>query len=345
MRVEMRRLGRSQQELSVLGYGAWVTGADTASRTIDVDSLSRAIEVALDAGITWVDTAEIYAGGLSEEIVGRALRPVRDDVFVSTKVAPAGAGSGMRPGDIARAIRQSLGRLGTDHVDLYQLHWHGPAVPLEDTWGAMRELVEGGLVRFAGVSNFDRGLIERCLAAGPVDSVQNQLSLLHRDDEAGLLHWLKAEGIGYLAYGPLAFGLLSGGVTTSTTFGRRDWRSGGPARYETNYYKELYSPGRRERHLAFVGDLARLTEELELPLPVLALRWVLDRPGVTAVVGGSLNPEHVRTNALAGRARIETSARARIDELLALHYGVVAARSETTEGVTEWPSQSGSIPG
>lgn len=336
--VEMRRLGKSDRDLSVLGYGAWVTGADTASRVIDGDSLLVAIWAGLDAGITWIDTAEIYASGLSEELVGRAVRGVRDWVLIATKVAPAGAGSGMRPSEISIAARASLQRLGIDHIDLYQLHWHDPSVPLEETWGAMRRLVEDGLVRLIGVSNFDRSLIERCLDEGHVDTVQNQFSLLHRDDSRGLLGWISARGIGYLAYGPLAFGLVSGAVGPTTRFDRSDWRSGGPARYEANYYGELFAVGSRERHLAFVADLARLAEEAGLSVPVLALRWVLDQPGVTAAVTGSLRPEHIATNARAGSVQLDPSARARVEDLLTRHYGA------RIDGET-WRTRSNSIPG
>jgi len=313
----MRRLGASSRKVSVLGYGAWATGADTASGSIDPDAFVRAIGVALDSGMTWIDTAELYAAGLSEEFVGRAVRAQRDDVFLATKVAPAGAGSGMRPEDIRSAIAGSLRRLGTDHVDLYQLHWHDPLVPLEESWGAMRGVVDEGLARFVGVSNFGLELIDRCLGVGPVDTVQNQLSLLHRGERAELLDRLGERGIGYLGYGSLAFGLLSGGVSEATRFEEWDWRSGRPAPFERNYFKEHFAPERIGSNLAMVRDLTELAGELGLPLAVVALRWALEQPGLTALVVGSLNPDHIRANALAGSIRLDPSVLARIDELLA----------------------------
>ncbi|MGQ0669139.1 MAG: aldo/keto reductase [Actinomycetota bacterium] len=317
--METRRLGGSDRELSVLGYGAWVTGADPDSRAIDRETFDRAIRTALDAGMTWIDTAELYAGGLSEVLVGRAVRGCRDDVFIVTKVAPAGAGSGLRRSEIRMAIEASLRRLETDWVDLYLLHWYDPGTSLEESWGAMCELVDDGLARLVGVSNFGRELVERCLAVGQVDAVQNQLSLLHRDDRAELAEWLAGHGIGYLAYGSLAFGLLSGGVTDAARFDERDWRSGRPAKYEANYYAELFAHGRIERNLAFARDLARLADELDLPVSVLALRWVLEQGGVTSLVAGSLSPDHIRTNALAGDVALDASALERIDDLLARH--------------------------
>jgi aryl-alcohol dehydrogenase-like predicted oxidoreductase len=314
-RVEMRSLGASGQRISVLGYGAWVTGADTASTSLDAADVEGCIRTALDAGITWIDTAEIYANGGSEEVVGRAIREVRDDVVLVTKVAPSGAGSGMRPDDLTHAIAGSLRRLGTDRVDLYLLHWNDPSVPVEETWGGMADLVGQGLVRWVGVSNFGDELIRRCLAVAPVHAVENQLSLLHRDDE-GLAARLSAQGIAYLAYGALGFGLLSRRVTPATALDPSDWRAGRFARHESNYYEELFAPGRIDRSHAFALALSAIADSTGVSAPVLALRWVIERPGVTAAVVGSTNVEHLRTNALAGTLRLDAATAARIEELL-----------------------------
>lgn len=315
----MRPFGSSGVELSVLGHGAWVTGADTAGRAIDEAALTRAMQAALDLGFTWLDTAEIYATGRSEELVGQIVAPVRDRVFVVTKVAPAGAGSGMRPHELRRAIQGSLRRLATDHVDLYLLHWRDDSVPLEETWGAMVELVGAGLARFVGVSNFGREDIERCLSVGPVHALENQLSLLHPDE--GIVGWARARGIAYFAYGALAFGLLSGRVTRNSRLDPSDWRGGAPARYESNYYDELFAQGKLERHHAFVEELRALATELGVSPSVLALRWVLGLPGVTAAAIGSLNPEHLRANAVAGQVRMAPSALTQVTDLVARHYG------------------------
>jgi aryl-alcohol dehydrogenase-like predicted oxidoreductase len=318
--MQMRRFGGSDEELSTLGFGAWVTGADTFITSLDEDALGQAIRAALDAGVTWIDTAEIYAGGLSEEIVGRVLTAAGEDLFVSTKVAPRDAGTGMRPEEIAQAIRASLRRLGRERVDLYLLHWHDPSIPLEDSWGAMTQLMDEGLARFIGVCNFDRRLVARCLTVGPVHAVQNQLSVLHRADApaalggSGLIGWLAERGIGYLAYGSLAFGLLSGAVTEATRFDEADWRSG-HARWEGNYYEELFAAGRLEERVAFVRELSTLAGELEIPLTVFALRWVLEQPGVTALVMGSRSPAHIRANAAAGRVTLGSAVLARVDDL------------------------------
>jgi methylglyoxal reductase len=243
---------------------------------------------------------------------------VRDDVFIVTKVAPGEAGNGIRPGDLSDAIHGSLRRLGTDRVDLYLLHWHDPSVPLEETWPAMTALVEEGLARAVGVSNFGSDLIGRCLSVGPVDAVQNQMSLLHRNDE-GLAASLSNRGVSFIAYGALAFGLLSGRVRAGTSLGSSDWRAGRFARYESNYYEELFAPGRIERSQSFAQGLATLAHAVGVPAPVLALRWVIERQGVTATIIGSLDPAHIRTNAQAGAVRLDPETTKAIDDLLERH--------------------------
>ena len=126
------------------------------------------MRAALDAGINWIDTAEVYGDGVSESLVGRAIEGRRDDVIVASKVAPEPEGSGFRPDRIAAACEASLARLGTDRIDLYQLHWPDDSgVPVEESWGAMAALQDAGKVRWIGVSNFDRALIERCEADAP----------------------------------------------------------------------------------------------------------------------------------------------------------------------------------
>ena len=212
--MEMRQLGAGGPEISVVGFGAWEAGGVHGGPNSSEQEVTAAIHAGLDAGMTWVDTAEVYGDGVSEQIVGRAVAR-RDDVLVFTKVAPD-EGSGLAAGQVRGAIDASLQRLGRDHVDLYQVHWPSGDVPIEETWGAMAELVAAGKARWIGVSNFDRALIERCQAIHPVASVQNEFSRLHQGDRDELLPWLAGQGIGYLAYSPLAAGRLTGADRKST---------------------------------------------------------------------------------------------------------------------------------
>ena len=308
--MEMRKLGQMGPEISVVGYGAWEAGGEVWGE-VPVEQIMNAMEAALDSGMNWFDTAEVYGEGQSERMVGRFLNGRRDKILIFTKVAPDG--TGVRPDQIRKAILQSLKRLRTDYVDLYQIHWPAHDVPVEDYWGAMAGLQDEGLTRFIGVSNFDRSLIERCLAIRHVDSVQNQFSLLIQRDRDDLLPWLEERGIGYLAYGPLAYGLLTGAVTKETKFDDDDWRSG--KKWNIGYYEYLFAPGKFERNLDLVDRLRPIADRLGVPMSSLALRAAIETAGVTGVIAGSRNPDHVRSNAAAGTLKLDGKTLEEIDDI------------------------------
>jgi aryl-alcohol dehydrogenase-like predicted oxidoreductase len=264
--------------------------------------------------MTWIDTAEVYGDGRSEELVGQATAGLGDDVLIFTKVAPKPAGSGFRAEQVKGAIQGSLERLGRDQVDLYQLHWPDLSVPVEETWTAMAELQDAGLVRHIGVSNFDRVLVERCLAIRHVDSVQNEFSLFRREDSRRLLPWLDEHGVGYLAYGPLAFGLLTGAVQEDTTFHDGDWRSGTMG---MSSYDRLFAPRVRAKNLEKVDRLRPIAERLGTDLAALTLRWAIEQRGVSAAIAGSRNPRHVRGNAAAGDLRLDEKTLQEVEAIFA----------------------------
>ena len=214
--MRTHRLGSQGPQLSVIGYGAWEAGGTAWGPNASEEAVIGAMQAALDAGITWIDTAEVYGDGVSESLVGRAIAGHREAVVVASKVAPRPEGTGFRPEQIRSACDASLARLGVEAIDIYQLHWPDDDVPIEESWGAMAELVDAGKVRWIGVSNFDRARIERCQAIRHVDSLQQEFSMLRRDD-ADLIAWCGEHGIGVLSYGPLAFGLLTGTITLETT--------------------------------------------------------------------------------------------------------------------------------
>jgi aryl-alcohol dehydrogenase-like predicted oxidoreductase len=305
--MRTRRLGSTGPELSVIGYGAWEAGgADWGPNESD-EAVIGAIRAALDAGIDWIDTAEVYGNGVSERLVGRAVAGRRDEVLIATKVAPATEGSGFRPEQVRAACDGSLGRLGVGHIDLYQLHWpDGTGVPIEDTWGAMCELQDAGKVRHLGVSNFDRELIERCEAIRHVDSLQQEFSLLVRGD-AKLIAWCGDQGTGVVTYSPLAAGLLTGALSRETAFADGDWRAG---------EESLFSPGALGRNLAVVKGLRPIAEGLGISVSQLSLAWNVAQPGVTSAIAGSRNPEHVRSNAAAGDVDLDGETLAAVDALV-----------------------------
>ncbi len=246
--------------------------------------------------------------------MGQAIGDGRD-VVVATKVAPGPTGTGFRPEEVRAACEASLKRLGIDVIDLYQLHWRDESgVPVEDTWGAMAALVDDGLVRHIGVSNFDRDLIERCEAIHHVESLQPQLSMLRLENRE-LIAWCGERGTGVVCYGPLAYGLLTGAITEETTFGPGDWRNG---RTGVGYYRRLFAPGKLERSLAVVDGMRPIAQRLGITVGRLALGWVVAQPGVTAAIAGSRNPEHVRANAAAGDVELDQETLDQLEALLPL---------------------------
>lgn len=314
-----RRLGSQGPELSAIGYGAWEAGMGSEWGVAPPqEQILSAIRRALDVGIDWIDTAERYGEGRSEELVGRAVNGRRDDVLIATKVAPAPWGSGFKPDEVAGACRRSLGRLGTDRIDLYQLHWpDDTGVPIEETWGAMAGLVEEGLVRFLGVSNFDRELIERCEAIRHVDSAQQEFSMVSLS-ERELIRWCGEVGTGVVTYAPLGYGMLSGAITMDTTFEEGDHRAPGG-----DTWSELFVPEQRERALALVDAMRPVAERLGVTPAQLALAWNVMQPGVTSAIAGSRDPDHVDMNAAAGDIELDAETLAELDALLPLGPTIV----------------------
>jgi methylglyoxal reductase len=313
--VQRRTLGARGPEISVVGFGAWEAGGDVWGPNQSEDRVIEALHAGFDAGIDWVDTAEVYGDGTSELLVGRAVAGRGGGVRVATKVAPRPDGTGFRPDEVRRACRQSLQRLGIDRIDLYQLHWTADDVPIEDTWSAMAGLVDEGLVRSIGVSNHDRDLIERCLAIRHVDSLQPHFSMLHLKHR-DLIRWCGGQGIGVICYGPLAFGLLTGAITLETEFDPRDWRSG--KRWQGDYYRAMFARGKKERSLTVVEGMRPIADRLGITVAQLALAWTVHQPGVTAAIAGSRNPDHVRQNAGAGDVVLDDVTLKELDELLPL---------------------------
>jgi aryl-alcohol dehydrogenase-like predicted oxidoreductase len=309
--MRMKRLGTEGPEISVVGFGAWEAGGDVWGPNQSDDEAVEAMQAGLDAGISWIDTAEVYGDGKSEELVGRAIEGRRDEVVVATKVAPRPDGTGFRREEVRAACEASLKRLGTDRIDLYQLHWPDDDVPVEETWEAMAGLVEEGLVRNVGVSNFDEGLIERCQAIRHVDLLQPHFSMLHLRN-GDLIRWCGDRGIGVVTYGSLAYGLLTGAITMETEFDDQDWRSG--RRGEGEYYRRLFAEGKKERSLAVVDALRPIAERLGISVSQLALAWIFHQPGVTSAIAGSRNPRHVRANAEAGRVELDRDTLREIEE-------------------------------
>lgn len=308
--MQTRKLGGA--EISVIGFGAWEAGGGTWGEGPGDEGSIAAIRAGIEAGITWIDTAEIYGRGRSEEVVGRAIAGMDPKPFIATKVGASMSGYSAK--GVRRGAEGSLKRLGVDVIDLYQVHWPSGRWPLETTWEAMAGLVEDGLVRHVGVSNFDRAQIERCEAIRHVDSLQNHFSMLHHGTGPDLFPWCEQNGTAVLAYGPLAYGLLTGTIGMDHEFAEDDWRGGDEG---TSYYREFFAPRARRRHLDKIDRMRPIADQHGISMSQLALAWVVAQTGVTSAIAGSRNPGHVRTNAEAGDVVLDRATLDLLDEILA----------------------------
>ncbi len=308
----MRRLGSEGPEISVVGFGAWEAGGMAWGPNPPDDQTIEAMHTAIETGVNWIDTAEVYGGGRSEELVGQAVVG-HDDVLIFTKLAPKPNGSGFDSQGVRAGAEASLKRLGKEVIDLYQLHWPDREIEIEETWEAMAGLVESGLVKHIGVSNFGIDLIERCEKIRHVDSLQPPFSMLRNEPRDELLPFCKDNGTGTIAYGPLGYGLLTGAITKDTEFGDDDWRGGG---HGMSAYEILFAPERLEKNLAFVDALKPMAERVGCTLAQLALAWVFHQEGGTAAIAGSRSPKHVAENSAAGDVELDDGTLAEIDGLL-----------------------------
>lgn len=311
--MQTKKLGSEGPAISVIGYGSWEAGGSGWGPNPPDEQVIEAIHAGIRAGVNWVDTAEIYGRGKSEELVGRALKD-QQDTLVFTKLAPKPSGSGFAKDEVRKGVEGSLDRLGRDHIDLYQLHWPDDEVAVEETWSEMAEIKEEGLVSFIGVSNFDRELIERCEKIAHVDSLQPHFSLLHTRGRGDLFPFCKENGTGIICYGPMAYGLLTGAVTTETGFSDDDWRSG--KNKMQGYYDQFYAPGVFEQNLEVVEQLRPIADRLNIGLAQLSLAWVFHQEGVTGAIAGSRQPHHVEENAASGSIVLDAKDLDEIDSII-----------------------------
>ena len=304
--MEKRALGSLQ--VSVVGVGCNNFGS-----RLDQAGTNDVVGAAIDAGINFFDTADIYGGTKSEEMLGRALGKWRDEFVIASKFGMPidDTHFGASPAYVRAACDDSLRRLGTDHIDLYQLHYPDDTVPIAETLGALHELIEQGKVREIGCSNFSVAQLQEAKSAagdGPAFvSVQNQYSLLERAPERdGVLDVCDSLGVGFLPFYPLANGLLTGKV-----------RPGAPLPENSRLAK--MAP---ERSVYWLGDelqakvaaLLDFADEIEVPILSLAFSWLLSHGAISSVIAGASNADQIRANAGAPR-ELSADVVARLNEL------------------------------
>jgi aryl-alcohol dehydrogenase-like predicted oxidoreductase len=291
--MRYRKLGDSDLMVSVVGLGCNNFGS-----RVDADRTRAVVHAALDAGINLFDTADVYGeGGRSEEYLGAALKGLRDGAVIATKFGYDRPGAKeLEPRRyLAQAVEASLRRLGTDQIDLYQLHWPDPDTPIEETLSALDDLVRAGKVRYVGHSNLagwqvaDAAWIARTRGLAPFVSAQNHYNLLHREVEAELVPACQRFGLGLLPYFPLASGLLTG-----------KYRRGAAAPPGTRLSAERFAARLADAPWDTIEALEGYAAERRLGLLDVATGWLAAQPTVVSVIAGATTPEQVRANVAAG---------------------------------------------
>jgi aryl-alcohol dehydrogenase-like predicted oxidoreductase len=311
--MEYRPLGKSGIDASVIGFGAWAIGGWMWGGTSESDAIA-AVHAAIESGINLIDTAPVYGFGTSEEIVGKAITDRRDSVVLATKCGMVwhtdkgdhafdsdeqrirnGADERhvykyLGPESIRYEVEQSLRRLGVETIDLYQTHWQESTTPREDTMAVLLKLKEEGKIRAIGVSNITPKQLDEYRKVGTVDSDQELFSMLDRDREKDLLPYCERESIAFLAYSPLAQGLLTGKVGPDRDFSEGDQRK----------TKPRFSTENRRKVQAMLEEIKPIAEQHNVTLAQLALAWTYHQPGCSHVLAGARNPQQAEENAAAG---------------------------------------------
>ncbi|MEO6971524.1 MAG: aldo/keto reductase [Chthoniobacterales bacterium] len=303
--MEKRKIG--SLEVSVAGLGC----IDFGWR-IDANETVKVVTAALDAGINFFDTADIYGNGQSEEFLGRALGRRREDVFIATKFGldMGDERKGAQPAYVQEAAEASLRRLGTDRIDLYQLHRPDPATPIADTLGALQELVRQGKVREIGCSNFSVEQIREAAAAAPTGanfvSVQNELSLIQREAAGDVVPECATSGLAFLPYFPLASGLLTGKY-------RRGLKPPVETRASNQWGPQVFT----DKNLKLVEKLIVFAQSRNHTLLDLALAWLLAQPPVASVIAGARRADQIRDNVAAIGWQLTSADLFEIEDILA----------------------------
>jgi aryl-alcohol dehydrogenase-like predicted oxidoreductase len=306
--MQSRQLGNSDVSVSPIIFGAWAIGGWMWGGNEEKDSLD-AIRSAVDHGINTIDTAAVYGMGHSEELVGKAIKGIRDRVVIATKCGmrwnsaegsdpwPQKDNAGReviirknaRPDSIAYECEQSLKRLGVDVIDLYQIHWPDTSTPVEESIRTMVKLQEQGKIRAIGVSNYDVQWLNGATSVAPIASLQPPYSLIQRKIESQILPFCRQNNIGVIVYSPLERGLLTGKVTPDREFPPGDHRAG----------HKYFTPENRRRVLAALEKIRPIAGRHKASFAQVVINWTVHEPGITAALVGARNAEQTAHNAAA----------------------------------------------
>ena len=322
--MEYRQFGQTGLRVSAIGFGCWEIGG-TYGR-IDESHFAEAVHRAVAYGINCFDTAEAYGMGISERALARALGGRRKDVVVVTK---GGVGYPDAPNRrdstrhrLTAALDNSLKNLGTDHVDVYLVHWPDVNTPFEETMRALDDAVRHGKTRYVGVSNFRLSQLDECTAVRRIDVVQYGWNMFDRRMQREIFPWCQSHGVGVMAYGSLAYGLLSGTFHAGMTFDETDWRAKRGTLGTLNLFRTMFGPDYFGRNLAAVDELKGIAARHGKTLPQLALGWTMSNQTVSTSLVGFRRPEEVEENLGALGWKLSAEELAEIDAIFARHHAV-----------------------
>jgi aryl-alcohol dehydrogenase-like predicted oxidoreductase len=320
-----RKLGTTDLELSVVGFGAWAIGGgqwEYSWGPQDDKESATAIIRALELGINWIDTAAVYGLGHSEEVIGKVLKEYTSQrPIIATKCGISWDSQGkvnrwVDAKQVRREVEASLRRLDVETIDLYQVHWPNPDENIEDVWTEMAKIVKEGKARHIGVSNYSISQLSRIIPIHPVASLQPRYSMIHRDIEEDVLPFCKTHHIGVICYSPMGKGLLTGKMTLDriAALAPDDHRRNDP-----DYNSPLL-----DRHLNLVEALRPIAQRNGRTLAQLALAWVLRKSEVTAAIAGARHANQVEETAKAGDWRLSVQDIEEIGELIEKYESAAA---------------------
>jgi aryl-alcohol dehydrogenase-like predicted oxidoreductase len=322
--MEFRQFGQTGIQISAIGFGCWEIGGGYGS--IEETEFIKAINRALDVGINSFDTAEAYGFGASEKSLAKALGSRRKEAVITTKFG-VGYPDATNYRDSSRkrvmeSIEKSLKALETDYVDVYLIHWPDRSIPFEEPMRALDDLVKQGKARAVGLSNFKLSEIETCMKTRRVDVVQYCWNMFDRRMQKEIFPYCRQNNIGVMAYGSLAYGMLTGTFNEEMTFDKGDWRAKRGQLLNINLFQHLFGPDHFLKNLRAVEELKAMAKRYGKSLPQFALRWTLSNPIVSTALVGCRNPKEVDDNVGAIGWSISEADMKEIDAIFARHGAI-----------------------
>jgi myo-inositol catabolism protein IolS len=323
--MEYRAFGKTGIQISAMGFGCWEIGGGYGS--IEETEFIKAINRALDLGINSFDTAEAYRFGASEKSLAKALGGRRKEAVITTKfgvgypdAAPSYRDSSRKR--VTESIEKSLKALNTDYVDVYLIHWPDRAIPFDEPMRALDDLVKQGKVRAVGLSNFKLDEIKACAKTRAIDVVQYCWNMFDRRMQTEIFPYCRENNVGVMAYGSLAYGMLTGTFNEEMAFDKSDWRSKRGQLLNINLFQHLFDSEHFLKNLRAVEELKAMAKRYGKSLPQFALRWTTSNPVVSTALVGCRSPKEVDDNVGALGWSISEADMKEIDAIFARHGAV-----------------------